>query len=203
MKKVAIYGGAFNPITKGHLHVIRSLRKALPDFQIWVSPTYESTWDKEMLNPKERLEMCKLALKNFPDVELSGYEIHNKISGTLKFYKTLRIDPKYSNYEFYFVIGMDQANNIEKWVDSPILMNTVRFIVLPRAGEKEPTDPWYRNNRHIFIDKDDQKKRSSTEVRENVNNYYKGNFSMEANLKRDLTPEVLKYILTNRLYEKR
>jgi nicotinate-nucleotide adenylyltransferase len=167
LKKVAIFGGAFNPITLGHLRVAKVLIERLPDFEIWLSPTYESTLNKTMLDPKHRIEMCKLAVQKFSKLKVFDYEIHHKVSsGTLDFYKKLKENTLYKNYDFYFVIGMDQANNIDKWVNSIVLINAVKFIILPREGEKEKSS-WYKNFNHIFIDKPDQRKISSTVVRKN------------------------------------
>lgn len=200
MKKVAIFGGAFNPITLGHLRVAKTLIERLPDFEIWLSPTYESTLNKSMLDPKHRIEMCKLAVEKFPKLKVFNYEIHHKLSaGTLAFYKKLKSEIKYANYDFYFVIGMDQANNINKWVNFIVLINAVKFIIVSREGEKEKSS-WYKNSNHIFIDKEDQWKISSTAVRENLLKFYAGDKKFLNSLKKDLTPEVLKYILKNNLY---
>jgi len=200
MKKIAIFGGSFNPITKGHLHVVKTLRQALPDFEIWISPTYESTLNKTMIHPIHRYKMCKLAMERFPEVKVYDYEIHYQIIGTLEFYKSLKSNPLYKDNDYYFVIGMDQANNIMSWMNPIVLINAVKFIILPREGVKEQRDSWYKNDRHIFIEKDDQRKRSSTNVRENLKKFYIDE-SCQADLKRDLTSEVLKYIIKNRLYE--
>ena len=202
MKKVAIFGGAFNPITLGHLRVAKVLMERLPDFEIWLSPTYESTLNKSMLDPKHRIEMCKLVAQKFPNIKVFDYEIHHKLSsGTLAFYKKLKSETKYNDYDFYFVIGMDQANNINKWVNYIVLINAVKFIVVPREGEKEKiSSSWYKRSNHIFIDKPDQRKISSTVIRENLLKFYAGDEGYLDYLKQDLTPEVLKYILKNKLY---
>lgn len=200
MKKVAIFGGAFNPITLGHLRVAKILIERLPDFEIWLSPTYESTLNKTMLDPKHRIKMCKLVAQKFSSLKVFDYEIHHKLSsGTLDFYKKLKANPLYKDCDFYFVIGMDQANNIDKWVNFVVLIHAVKFIVVSREGEKEKTS-WYKNSDHIFIDKEDQRKISSTTVRENLLKFYARDEEFLDYLKKDLTPEVLKYILKNKLY---
>lgn len=71
MKKIAIYPGSFDPVTYGHLDIIK---RALRIFdKVIVAVAYNA--DKNPLfNVSERMEMLKKAVKNFKRVEVDSFD---------------------------------------------------------------------------------------------------------------------------------
>ena len=65
MKKVAIYPGTFDPITFGHIDVIK---KALKLFDKVIIALLSGTNKNYLFNPLERIEIIKKAL--FSDLKL-------------------------------------------------------------------------------------------------------------------------------------
>ena len=61
MKKVAIYPGTFDPITYGHIDVIK---KALKLFDKVIVAASDGTNKKYLFKPHERIEIIKKALFN-------------------------------------------------------------------------------------------------------------------------------------------
>lgn len=202
-KHIGLFGGAFNPITKAHIQTAEYVIKKFKSLdEVWIMPAYSHTFNKQMVEGKQRVAMCKLASK----IKVFDYEIKKKISGgTLNLFNILSQDPKYKNYEFWWIIGMDNANIIHKWVNSQELIKKVRFIVIQRNGvEQDKTQDWYMKYPHIFISqKNPIIETSSTEVRSLLENYYiyKSKETLEQ-LKERLNESVLKYILKHKLYEK-
>ena len=79
---VAIFGGAFNPITVGHIGVARFVLNASKVFdEVWLMPCYEHMHGKALATPEQRLEMCRLAALVDGRIKVFDYEIKNKLRG--------------------------------------------------------------------------------------------------------------------------
>jgi len=210
-KHVAILGGAFNPITKGHIETACFIKERLKWLdELWLMPAYTHTFNKNMISPKHRLNICKLAInKKYTHshcFKIFDYEIKNKIAGgTLHLYNILKNDKKYKDYEFFWIIGMDNANIIDKWVNYRELIKIVKFIVVPRYGvERNLSKNWYCKYPHIFLESYHYLfEVSSTKVRTLLTDYYKTkSFDILIELRNYIEIPVLNYILKNKLYEK-
>lgn len=174
-KKVALLGGAFDPITKGHIEVAQFVLNASGEFdEVWLTPCYQHMYNKEMAPPKDRVEMCKLATENDKRIKVFTYEIENKFAGeTYHLVNRLMNDAIFSytsTHNFSMIIGQDNANTFDKWYNYKELEKLIRFVVVPRAGI--PTDfkvDWYLNPPHIYLRPDDPIMTvSSTMVREHL-----------------------------------
>ena len=147
--------------------------------------------------------MCKLAIENEPkyNIKICDFEIKHKIIGTtatvLKlFYK------EYKNDNFFFIIGMDNANKIEQWVDYEITLKLIPFIVLNRIEYKIPINKWFLNKPHIFLNQtyNDLNYISSTNVRDIIKNTPLIELSINNNLKNYLYDNIIEYIIKYNLY---
>lgn len=163
---VAILGGAFDPPTLGHV----ALAKAVLDHsgfidEVWLTPCYAHMYGKQMVSPDHRLAMCRLASQADRRVRAFDFEIRHQLRGeTYAFVKRLLSDePLASRCDFAFIIGQDNANTFDRWVNAAELERMIRFVVVPRPGipapgsataEGTPGDlPWYARPPHAFIAK--------------------------------------------------
>lgn len=65
-----------------------------------------------------------------------SYEIRHDLAGeTYHFVNRLKNDPDFENYDFSFIIGLDNANSFHSWVNADQLERMIRFVVAPRQGE--------------------------------------------------------------------
>lgn len=194
MKKIALFGGSFNPIAKHHINIANELLNYDID-EVWIMPCYESINKKKKLESSEhRLNMCNIAIINNDSkkIKICNFEIENKLLDSpneimiefLKYYKN-------DSNKFYFVMGADNANNIHNWIDSEKAFNLLPFIIIPREGYDIKKDIWKKESPHIYINNFNIVLGSSTQFREDF--------------KKDKTSElidrdVLKYIKENNLY---
>ena len=70
--KTAIYPGSFDPITLGHLNIIK--RAAVCFDKLVVCVLVNSEKDGGLFNPEERVELLKKATARFPNVEVDYSE---------------------------------------------------------------------------------------------------------------------------------
>lgn len=132
MKKIVIFGGSFNPIHFGHLKMIRSAMKQVGALEGWFLIADQAPLkDEYETSYFDRVEMVKIMIKPYRHLKLCEVERNlpkpNYTINTLNYlYK------KYPNVKFYFLIGSDQAIQLDKWKDSEKLFDLTTFIVYPR-----------------------------------------------------------------------
>ncbi|MBN1413204.1 MAG: nicotinate (nicotinamide) nucleotide adenylyltransferase [Spirochaetales bacterium] len=197
-KKVAILGGAFNPVTLGHIQICDFVLRSLKDVnEIWLMPCYRHMYHKDMAPARHRLAMCKLVSRDYPNIKTSDYEIKNRIdAGTYDVIKKL-ISEYGKNIRFHLIIGQDNANTFHHWVNYRLLEKLIPFIVIPRQGVKpDPAVDWHLKPPHVFLDAENPVMDvSSTLVRTLVK---KGK---DEEINRYVDTRVASYIKKNKIYQ--
>jgi len=201
--KVAIIGGAFNPITVGHIQLAQFILNTSGEFdEVWLMPAYKHMYNKKMESASDRLAMCELAAQVDGRIKVFDYEIKNELAGeTFNFFKRLKTEKDINErYNFSMIIGLDNANTFDKWVNYEELERMVRFVVVPRKGiERNPDVDWYLKEPHIFLKyENDIVEVSSTQVRSILE---RDGVAKYTSLEGLLDPEVTKYIYNNKLYK--
>ena len=115
--KIGILGGTFNPIHNAHLNLAREFMQKLALDRMSIVPTYlpPHKSGKDLLNAQDRLEMCRLAVRNEkPPYHVSEYEI--KQEGKSYTYRTLmHIQEKYPGAELFLLMGGDMFLTVQDW----------------------------------------------------------------------------------------
>lgn len=170
---VAIFGGAFDPFAKHHKDVVKKiLEKKLVDHVV-ILPVYRSFSGKRMESGHNRVEMCKIATRDMSEnVSVSDFEIKNKLAD-LPIYdvikKYLDLDAN-KDKKHYFVLGLDNALNVNKWPHKERSLNLLPYIVInrPSNSSSKPaidlTNEWFMKKPHIYLD-DLENAGSSTQAR--------------------------------------
>lgn len=70
MKKIALYPGTFDPITNGHLDIIKRASKLFDEVIIAVA---ESKEKKPMFHLENRMKMAEIAISNLEHVKVIGF----------------------------------------------------------------------------------------------------------------------------------
>ena len=199
---VAVLGGAFDPITTGHVKLAQFVLNSSKTFdEIWIMPCFNHMYNKSMASAYDRLEMCKLAVAIDGRIQVSDYEIKNALRGeTYHLVKRLLNEDFAKNrYDFSFIIGLDNANTFNKWVNYEELERMCRFVVVPRKGiVRDESANWYLKQPHIYLSPDnDIPEISSTEIR----TWLKDPKDPISDVP-FLDKNVLNYIINNRLYSR-
>lgn len=195
--KVAIFGGAFDPITEGHFRMINLVLNELIIDYVWLLPCNEHLFRKHMVNSYHRINMLELAMKDYTRVSVIDYEIEKKLTGsTYEFFHKLLFEPDIEMYDFSMLVGLDNAQEYKKWHNFDELIKIVKFITVSRPGiERDPKIDWYTKSPHIFIKSNKLMDCSSTIVR----NILFSDRNYDA-LKLLMHPLVLQYIKRYNLY---
>ena len=191
-KKVGFLGGAFNPITLGHIEVAKFALNLV--HEVVFVPCNNHPWGKSLIAYGHRSYMCKLAMRT--GMLVGDFEKHWDLPGdTFSLITRIKEDSIYKFDDLFFIIGMDEANEIQKWKNIKQLAQLVKFIVLPRQGVKmlKRTENFFEAPHIIIPDTVSLPQISSTEIRAHLENYHNtGNSSRF--LQDNLNPAVLNYI---------
>lgn len=134
-KKIAIFGGTFDPPHLGHLILAEQIKNNFDLTKIIFMPAGEPPHkrDRKISSAQARYEMLKLAVKGNPSFSLSDWEIRSK--GYSYTAKTLsQFVPQLKTKEVFFIIGADSLANIFEWERADFLLSEGKFIVFNRPG---------------------------------------------------------------------
>ena len=71
MKRTAVYSGTFDPITNGHLDV---LKKAAKQFDEVILAVAKATGKNTLFTDDERLDLCLKTTQNIPNINVKIYD---------------------------------------------------------------------------------------------------------------------------------
>lgn len=96
---IAILGGAFNPITIGHIETAKTvLNVSRWADEVWLMPANKHMHGKDILPFEQRYEMCKLACQTDGRIKVSDYEYVNNLQGeTYHLLNMMLHDDKFEN----------------------------------------------------------------------------------------------------------
>lgn len=131
MKKVVILGGSFDPVHIGHIDILKEAIK-IGDFdEGWFLPAKNPRWKKECISITKRIKLLSLVCKNEDKLKICKEEINSKTTN-FTYDTIIKLNKKYPNIEFSFLIGTDQLNLLHKWYKIDELSNLVNFIIINR-----------------------------------------------------------------------
>ena len=140
MSRVGIYGGTFDPIHLGHLHVITQLfEKDLVD-QLLVIPAGVPLLRENapIATGQQRRTMCQLALADLPAEIASKVQVNPiEILRTGPSYVIVTVEAVAQNYPddtIVLVIGQDAAEKLNQWHRIDELREMVEFLIIARPG---------------------------------------------------------------------
>ncbi len=132
-RKIGLFGGTFDPIHLGHLHLANLAREGLALDEVRFIPCRISPHKtgSQPANPEHRLHMLRLATAALPwavvdDIELASQEPNFS-------YRTAGlIHDRFPDARLFWIMGGDQWEKLPAWKHPEKLAALVEFIVLAR-----------------------------------------------------------------------
>ncbi|MFW6251641.1 MAG: nicotinate-nucleotide adenylyltransferase [Halanaerobium sp.] len=134
-KRVAIFGGTFDPPHLGHFILAEQIKNRFELADVIFMPAGRPPHkkDKDISPDQARFEMLKLAVDKNETFSLSDWEL--KKDGYSYTAETLaEFVPQLDAEEVFFIIGADSLSEIFKWKDPEYLLAEGKFIVFNRPG---------------------------------------------------------------------
>lgn len=140
-RRIALFGGTFDPIHVGHLAVARAAERRFHLDEIHFIPTGHPPHKNRrgMACYADRYAMTSIACADHPrfvpslaesGADHSGRETFYSID-TVRHFKQRR---EYAGAHFYFVVGADSFLDIPTWKDYETLLGLCDFVVASRPG---------------------------------------------------------------------
>jgi nicotinate-nucleotide adenylyltransferase len=135
-KRIALYGGTFDPVHLGHLQVARSVSEifAIDQFLFVPARVAPHKADREVSSGSHRYAMLALATQNDPRLCISTYELE----GRERQYTVETLDhfrsQKGALADLFFVMGYDSWSEITTWREWERLLTLANLIVVTRPG---------------------------------------------------------------------
>jgi len=133
---LALFGGTFDPVHYGHLRCADEAREKLNLEKLYLLP---SACPPHRTTPRasveQRLEMLRLALAEFPLLEIDDRETRR--SGPSYMVDTLEeLRTEFPQRPLFLLIGQDASNHLHGWFQWQRLFELTHIVILTRPGAK-------------------------------------------------------------------
>jgi nicotinate-nucleotide adenylyltransferase len=135
-KRIALYGGTFDPVHSGHLEIARKISELFEIEKVLFIPAQVSPHKvgKPVTAPIHRYAMLALATQNDPQLSLSTFELdapnRRYTVDTVEHFQTTLGD----SAELFFIMGADSWAEITTWREWERLLQMIDHIVVTRPG---------------------------------------------------------------------
>jgi nicotinate-nucleotide adenylyltransferase len=132
-KKIALFGGTFDPVHAGHLFIARSAyEQCALDLVIFLpcrhSPHKSTTTTATI---QQRLEMLHLATADAPWMSVDDFDAVGS-EPPYSYLTAGHFAEKFPEASLFWIMGCDQWNTLPEWKHPEILARDVTFLVFTR-----------------------------------------------------------------------
>ena len=198
MQRIGLFGGSFNPIHNGHLHLIQAAKECLSLDHVVLIPAAVSPFKQhheDMASAADRLAMCRLAAEALSDCSMDSCELErNGVSYTVDTVRLYR--EQYPDAKLVLLVGSDMFLSFHRWHCWKEILNMAALGVVSRETDRqhmlEAQRQFLLQYGEIFLCRAAVYTISSTKIRENRRNQI--DFSCY------LPKKVVQYIVSHGLY---
>lgn len=213
MKRIAFYGGSFDPVHRGHLEIARELTELFDLDEFVFVPAFHAPHKKRKkpTSAFHRFAMLALATSDLPKIKVSEIEV--EVPEKPYTVETLTRLKSEVDAEIFFVMGADSWEEITTWREWEKVLTMVNIIVVTRPGyeigsshvtekirerivdlRKNDERRTTNNEQIIFITDAVQLDISATEIRRKIRENDEG-------WRADVSDEVAKYVEKYQIYK--
>ncbi len=160
-KRIGIFGGSFDPVHDGHIHLASLAREAADLDEVWFMPCQISPHKTgSPPTPAEtRVKWLEIATANIPWAKIEKHELQS--DGSSYSYKTIQaLAAAHPGTEWFWIMGGDQWTALPTWKHPEIIAKHASFIVLARNGMTVQPRQGYR-----MVSVEGEHPASATEIR--------------------------------------
>ncbi len=173
---IGIFGGSFNPIHNGHLHIARAALQQTDVEEVWILVSPQNPLKANTAQPLAiRYQLARIALHGEPHIKASHFE--TALTPPYYTWNTLQaLQSTYPQHHFSLIIGEDNWDSFEKWHRHEDIISHYTIIVYPRsaasaAAAHTTTAENTATRRHPIFLTGQFMHISSTDVRQRLHNH--------------------------------
>jgi len=140
-RKIALFGGTFDPVHLGHLHLAALAKDALALDEVRFLPCRISPHktDAHPAGGDDRCEMLRLATAGLPWAVVDDYELHQP-APSFSYQTAEAMAARFPGCRLFWIMGGDQWEALPAWRHPERLADCVEFIVLARGEAIGPRE---------------------------------------------------------------
>ena len=196
--RIGIYGGSFNPVHNGHIHLALTAVSELELDRLYFVPSKISPHrsSAEYVPEEDRLEMLRRACRVSDRLEVCDYELRSdRVSYTIFTVEEFR--RRFPDDELFLLVGSDMLMIFETWNRFADILRECTLAVVSRCEgdipELERKAEELRRYGNIVICRAEAVEVSSTDIRKKIAKNQKYSCYLDKN--------VVQYIRLKKLYK--
>lgn len=132
--KIGVYGGTFNPIHLGHVHILKEFIRRLSLDLALVIPTHVPPHKQAMdlASPENRLRMCDLALEEVKEAKTSTIELSRE-GKSFTALTLMTLSQRYPGDRLYLLMGEDMFLTVDRWYRPQTIAELAVLCCSPRS----------------------------------------------------------------------
>lgn len=194
---IGIFGGAFNPVHNGHMHLLDCYFDTLELDKVILIPTADPPHksSKGLISGEHRMNMLSIACQGDNRIEISDIEF--KLEGKSYTYNTiLELKKIYPEDKLFLIVGSDQYLYFQNWYRAGDILDLVTVVTAAREQKEFQDLVDFRakneNMKNTIISAAQAVPVSSSQIRAGIKN--------GEDISSLLPQGVYKYIMDNNLY---
>ena len=202
-RKVALFGGTFDPIHDGHVFIASEAQRLCHLDEVIFIPCWQSPHKpgQRAVASHHRVEMARLAVEGLAWASVSDFEAARSES-SYSWQTAEHFTAALPGAQLFWLLGVDQWQVIDTWGRPEILTQLLTFIVFGRNGQQPEPNPGFSS---VFLPGTFDI--SATEIRsaidsitDSITGSITGSTTGKGAIPRGLAPRVAAYAARHRLY---
>lgn len=137
MRRVALFGGSFDPVHVGHLAIAEAARRRARLDEVVFVPARRNPLKKQepSVSAEDRYEMVRRALASAPGLRASRSEVDRpETSYTVETLRAFAHD----DVALFFLLGVDALGDLVRWREPAEVLRLATLLAAKRPGAAEP-----------------------------------------------------------------
>lgn len=142
-RRIALFGGTFDPIHLGHVEIARRAKDLLELDEVRFLPCHTSPHKVGVTSAPagDRLEMARLATRDLPWAVVDDFDL-SRPPPSYSYETAEEMAHRFPGARLFWLMGADQWRALPRWKEPERLAKLVEFIVFARNGAPEPHPGW-------------------------------------------------------------
>lgn len=136
--RTGVYGGTFNPIHRGHVHILGEFARRLRLDRVLLIPAGIPPHKQphHLASPAHRVEMCRLAAEELGEIQVIVSRLELDRPGKSFTSETLTaLSGLYPEDDFFLLMGEDMFLTVDSWHDAGTIFRLACLCASPRSRE--------------------------------------------------------------------